>query len=249
MMDPNAEDELVLSLTLEHLKDSGEWPKLEDIHQKIHQELHVRADVQASARRLAPSPFVGGGFSYLGDRFALPLPVVAQSGEGRRLIECLVGFINLAREKYEKSRGQPEVTSEEFGTSLDLDARTGRAVCELMHSVPWVTDGGVSNAEGWSVTVAHEITRWAGLSDADDLLSRLEKIRRQDDEHLASLTRAKHRMMGLDDVASEGQANQERPGRLERAARYLEMHPLTRIAVIVGVGLGVVVGIVTLIRP
>lgn len=160
-----------------------------------------------------------------------------------------MGFINLAREKYENSRGQPEVTSEELRTALDVDARTGRALRELMHSVPWVTDGGVSNAEGWSVTVAHEITRWAGSRDGDDLVSRLEEIRRQDDQHLAALTRAKHRMMGIDDGAVEKDTSPEGPGRLERVARYLETHPVTRIVAIVGLALGVVVAVVSLVRP
>lgn len=248
-MEPSAEDELVLSLTLEHLKDSGEWPKLEDIHQRIYQELHLRADVQASARRLSPLPFVGGGYSYLGETFALPLAVVARSEEGRRLIDCLVGFINFAREKYENSRGQPDVTSHEFQASLGIDARTSRAVRELMHSAPWVTDGGVSNAEGWSVRVAHEITRWAGLRDGNDLLSRLEKIRRQDDQHLAALTNSKHRMMGLHDGPQPGwAASAEGPARLEGLARYLETHPVTRIVAIAGLGLGIVVAVATLAR-
>jgi hypothetical protein len=247
-MDARAEDELVLTLTLEHVKETGAWPKLEEIHQKIHQGLHVRADVQESARRLAPLPFIGGGYSHLGETFVPPLHVVAQTEEGRRLIACLVGFIDLARERYENSRGQPEVTSGEVQTSLEIDAPTGRAVRELVHSVPWVTDGGVSNAEGWSVTVAHEITRWAGLRDGEDLLSRLEEVRRQGDKHLAALTSAKHRMVGLHDSSSALDASPVAPGRLERAARYLEKHPVTRIAAIVGLALGVVVAVVSLIR-
>lgn len=78
-MDVSAEDELLLSLSIEHLKDTGTWPRLEDIHQKIHQELHLRADVLASARRLTPQPFVGGGYTHLGVTFAPPLDVLARS--------------------------------------------------------------------------------------------------------------------------------------------------------------------------
>lgn len=247
-MEPSADDELVLGLTVEYLKDFGEWPKLQDIHQKIHQELQKRADVQASARRLAPMPFVGGGYSFLGETFAPPLDVIATSDEGRRLIECLVGLINLAREKYENSRGRPEVTSGEFQAALGIDARTARAARELVHRVPWVTEGGASNAEGWSVTIAHEVTRWDGLRSADDLLLRLAEIRKRDDQHLAALTRAQHRMGGIEHGAGEGGKEPTRRGRWDRAASYLERHPLIRILGAFAIPLGIVVAILALVK-
>jgi len=245
-MESSAEDELVLSLTIEHLKEFGGWPKLEDLHQRIRQELHLRADVQESARRLAPTPFVGGGYSYLGETFAPPLEVVARIEEGRRLLECLVGFIKMAGVKYESYRGKPEVSSDEFEERLGVDPRTARAVRELMHSVPWVTDGGYSNEEGWSVTVAHEITRWDGLLDGEDLLSRLSKIRSEGEQHMAALTRAKQRMIRLDDVADH--EDEKVLSRWDRLANYLETHPVIRILAVLGIPIALVVGIVSLIK-
>jgi hypothetical protein len=247
-MEPSAEDDLVLSLTIEHLKEFGEWPKLQDLHQRIHQDLHLRADVQTSARRLAPQPFVGGGFSNLGETFAPPLDVVARSVEGRRLLECLVDFIKLARDKYESSRGQPEVTSDELQEKLGIDHRTARALRELAR-VPWVTDGSSSNAGKWSVTVAHEITRWDGLVDGDDLLSRLDQIRAKDERHLAALTRSKHRISGREAWdADEEYVEESRGKRWDTWASYLETHPAIRILAVLGIPIAVVAAIITLLK-
>lgn len=249
-MEPSAEDDLVLSLTLEHLKRNGAWPKLQDIHQWIHQELHLQADVQESARRLAPTPFVGGGYGHLGETFAPPLEVLSRSPEGRRLIECLVDFIKLAREKYVNQQGQPELTSDEMQGRLGVNVETARAVRELMHSVPFVTDGGHSNADGWSVTVAHEITRWEGLVDGADLFRRVAEIRARDAEHLAELTRAQHRMSRLDvePLIAEPHEVVTRRNRWDQLAGYLETHPAIRILAVLGIPLAIVVAIFTLLR-
>lgn len=249
-VETSAQDDLLISLSIQHLKEFGSWPKLEDVHQRIYQDLHARADVLASARRLAPKPFIGGGYSHLGEAFVPPLELVMRNKEGSRLVEGMVEFIKLACAKYESHRGQPELTSAEVQDALDVDSATARAIRELMHSVPWVTDGGASNAEGWSVTVAHEIvTRWDGLINGDDLLSRLARVRSTSDEHMAALTRAQEQMSGRDDGGAERRGDERSlPDRWDRWARYLETHPIIRILAVLGIPIALVVGIMSLIR-
>lgn len=196
-MDEREQDGLVLGLTIEHAKEHGHWPTLEPIHEHIHQVLHRRVDVKASARRLAPLGYVGGGYSTLRDTLAPRLDVIAHHEEGRRLLEYVVEFVRLACEKYERSTGQPEVTSKEVEASLQIDAGIVRAVRLFARWVPFVTDGGHGDADGWSVKVDPEVvTHWADLGDVDDLLARVEAISFRDKEHLARLTEAKHRMSG-----------------------------------------------------
>ena len=160
------------------------------------------------------------------------------------MIGYLVGFIDLALERYKRSVGRPVVTSQEFEESHHLDRRTARAVRELMHSVPWVTDGGSSNVEGWSVTIAHEVTRWEGLAGTDDLLERLQRLKQEGEEHLAALSDAISPLIHPPSLTSESTEAQLR--RSERIARYLESHPWIRIVAITAVPLGVVIGIVSL---
>lgn len=195
-MDERESDELVLQLAIEHVKENGEWPTLEPIHERIHQALHMRADVKASARRLAPLGYVGGGYTSLRETFAPSLAVVAQSDEGRRLLDHVVAFVRLALDKYQRSVGQPELTSDEVEAALQIDAGTARAVRHFVRWVPSVTNGGHVDAQGWSVKVDPEVTRWEDLRDVDDLLGRLEDSARLNNEHLAALTEAKHRMSG-----------------------------------------------------
>ena len=249
-MRPSEEEELVLRLTLEHLKETGGWPKLEDLHQRIHQELQVKVDVKETARRLYRQPFVGGGYSNLGETFAPPLEVIVQANEGRQLLRHVVNLIALARDKYEVSRGQPEITSDEFMDACGVEDTTARAVRELVHQVPGVTDGGTSNANGWSFTVHHEVTQWDGLLNDEDLLSRLREMRLKDQEHLGKLTEAKQSMSRYDArrPPSRSEDSSDETKTLVRVARYLEAHPVRRILTVVGIPLGIAVAIVTLIK-
>lgn len=249
-MEPSEEDELFLSLTIEHLKEAGGWPKLEDLHQRIHQELRLKVDVKEAARRLYRQPFVGGGYSNLGETFAPPLELIIRTNEGRRLIRHVVDLVGLARKKYEVSRGQPEIASDEFKNACGVDEPTARAVRELVRQVPGVTDGGTSNADGWSLTVHHEITRWDGLLDEEDLLERLRELRLKDQEHLAQLTEAKQSMSRYEPrrPLTRTEDSKDETKTLTRLARYLETHPVKRILTVVGIPLGIAVAIVTLIK-
>lgn len=203
-MDDDRQDELVLDLAIEYAKTNGEWPTLEPIHEHIHQVLHLRANVKESARRLAPLGYVGGGYTTLRDTFVPPLAMIARSAEGRRLLEYVVEFVKLACEKYESSVGQPDLASREVEASLGMDAGAARAVRLITRWVPSVTDGGHSDADGWSVKVDPEVMQWSDLQDVEDLLSRVDEISRQGHEHLGKLTEAQRYMSG---GLSEDRAN------------------------------------------
>jgi hypothetical protein len=110
-----------------------------------------------------------------------------------------------------------------------------------------VTDGGTSNDKGWCVTIAHEVTRWADLADVD-LLARLVEIRARDAEHLAGLTRAHHAMSGLGGGNVAVRRWSAWRQRWDRAAEYLEGHPVIRILAVFAVPLGVLATVVALTR-
>lgn len=98
-MDEGSEEEIVLRLAAEELLRTGEWPELRDIHRRIHQDLRVDVDVRSVARRLKPSPFVGGGYHDLGDTFAPSLRDLSRVREGQQLIDATLLFIQYARDK------------------------------------------------------------------------------------------------------------------------------------------------------
>lgn len=243
-MESSGEDELVLRLTIEHLKEAGGWPKLQDLHQRIHQELQLKADVQATARRLDRKPFVGGGYSHLGETFAPPLRLIARDEQGYRLLQGLVDYIGYAKEKYESFKGQPEVTSQELSERFDLDVATLRAVRELMHSVPSASDGGGSNDGGWTVRVADEIVSWPDELTPEKLLAEVDRREQEHQTQAAEMARAHHAMIDATRKAPYAVAPMpSEPPSEKDAVGWLESHPIIRGVLLVGA----VVGAVTII--
>lgn len=237
-MEEREQDELVLRLTIEYLKDVGRWPKLVDLHQRIHQELHLKVDVQAAARRLAPQPFVGGGYSYLGETFAPPVSLIAQSDEGYRLLEVLVRFIDFAKDKYQSARGQPEVTSREFIEKMDVDENTGLALRQLMSAVPFITDGGSSNHDGWRVTIADRIVGWPDELTPEGLLTELDRLAVENQAQAAALSSAHYDMIQASRKTTHAHLPSTRGADSGNdPVSVLERHPAVRAVLLLG-GIG-----------
>lgn len=250
-MDEEEQDAFVLRLTIEHLKEFGQWPKLQDLHQRVHQELRLNADVQAAARRLAPQPFVGGGYSYLGETFAPPVRLLAEDEEGYRLLEALTGVIEFAKEKYQSSRGQPEITSKELNDHLNVDEDTARALRELMHIVPFLTTGGSSNDEGWKVTVADEIVHWPDGLTTEGLLAELDRREDERRAQTAALSEAHYQMIEVSRRPSYVEEPQDVSSpALRDPVGVLAEHPVVRSLLLVGgiaTAIGAIIGTVVLV--
>lgn len=194
-MKPSAEEELLIELAIQHARAYGEWPKLEVLHQQIHQGSDLSVNTLDVAKRLAPKPFVGGGYTWLGDTFAPPPDVIARVDEGQEVLAAVRSWINLARGKYRATNGQPEITSAEFGEKTGVDPPTASAVRLVLGWFSDTTNGSQWNEEGWTITVGDEIVSWPSLASVDDLVA--EWLRRQQrHERLASAADdSKHRLL------------------------------------------------------
>lgn len=232
-MDDGPHDDLIVALTVQHVKATGEWPKLEVLHRKLHQELGLSVALQDVARRLAPQPFVGGGYSYLGETLALPLPVVARVEEGRRILGAVVAWINLARDRYRSSKGQPTITSGEFVSLPGIDEEVARAVRVLLGGLSDTTDGGHWNDEDWTLTVSDQIVSWPEGLTVDGLLGELERRARRDSAQAAAVAGAHHRM--IEEAKKPNRGNLVATNGMQRdPVRVLEGHPVVRGILLVG---------------
>lgn len=137
------EDELVLRLTVEHLRRTREWPELRDLHRRIHQELHEQVDVREVAKRLAPHPFLSV-YHDSGDTFAPPLHVLAWSRECDPLVDGVLSFIIYAHDKYLASSGETQITEAEFAAEAKVERDIASFIRELVSGVPFLTHGGGS---------------------------------------------------------------------------------------------------------
>ena len=194
-MDSSAEEELLIRLAIRHAKAHGEWPKLEVLHRQIHQGSDHSVSTLEVARRLAPKPFVGGGYTWLGDTFAPTPDLMARVDEGRQLLNAVMLWINLARAKYRTADGQPDITSAEFADETGVDPQIADAVRVVLGWFSDTTGGSQWNEEGWTITVGDEIVSWPLLASVDDLLA--EWSRRQQRHHQlgAIAANSKHELL------------------------------------------------------
>jgi hypothetical protein len=195
-MDPKEEDALVLRLAIEHLRATGEWPTLRNIHQRIHQHLDGEVDIEVRdvARRLAPHPFFSA-FQDLNDTFAPPLVVLGRVREGAPLLAGVLEFVVYALQRYRSSSGEALVSEVEFAAETDVPRDIAAVARRLVGGVPFLTHGGGSGPEGWYFTVSDDVIRWAKVDTVDDLLERLNAIEQQTMEQYAAISDAKARLV------------------------------------------------------
>lgn len=194
-MDPSAEEDLLIELALRHAKAHGEWPKLEVIHRQIHQGSDLSVKTLDVAKRLAPKPFVGGGYTWLGETFVPTPDLIARVDEGRQLLSAIVSWINLARKKYRTSEGQPNITRAEFVEETNVDPMTSDAIRVILGWFSDTTDGSHWNDEGWTITIADEIVNWPLLASVDDLLAEWSRRQQRHQQLGAAADSAKHQLL------------------------------------------------------
>lgn len=147
------------------------------------------------AKRLAPKPFVGGGYTWLGETFAVPPDLIARVDEGRQLLSAVGSWINLARAKYRAGEGQPEITSSEFIEETGIDQPTANAVRVVLGWFSGTTNGSQWNEDGWTINVADEIVDWPLLASAEDLVSEWSRRQQRHEVMAAGADSAKHQLL------------------------------------------------------
>jgi len=220
-MDPRQEDELVLRLTIEHLRATGEWPTLRNIHQRIHQHGDEEVDIEVRdvARRLAPHPFFSA-FHDLDDTFAPPLVVLARVSEAQPLLAGVLEFVVYALQKYRSSSGEAQVSEVEFAAETDVPRDIAAIARKLVDGVPFLTHGGGSGPDGWYVTVSDDVIRWAKVGTTDHLLERLNAIEQQTTQQYAAMADAKARL-----VRGEDQPPTPRPSKTDPDLGEVTLEP------------------------
>ena len=208
-MDPSAQEDILIRLAIQHVTTHGEWPKLEVVHRQIHQGTDLSVNTLEVARRLAPKPFVGGGYTWLGETFAPDPELIARVDEGRQLLNAIMLWINLARAKYRTADGKPDITSAEFVEETGLDPRLTDAVRVVLGWFSDTTDASHWNEEGWTITVDDKIVSWPLLASVEDLLAEWSR-RQQRHEQLGPVADdAKHRLLRATGRLAQAPVHQE----------------------------------------
>ena len=208
-MDPSDEEDLLIELSIRHAKAHGEWPKLEVLHRQIHQGSDFSVNTLDVAKRLAPKPFVGGGYTWLGDTFAPTPDLMVRVVEGRQLLNAVMLWINLARAKYRTADGQPDITRVEFVEETGVEPQITDAVRVVLGWFSDTTAGSQWNEEGWTITVADEIVSWPLLASVDDLLAEWSRRQQRHEQLGAVAAHSKHRLLMATDRVSQRPSEEE----------------------------------------
>lgn len=153
-----------------HFRTTGEWPRARDMDLDYGEFLDPLGGLEVLCRQLGPDRIWCGSPAGEHDRVTVSLVGIRECEGAEESIREFLAAVSFAAGQYRERRGKDaSVRTQDLVTGLGMDEVTARRALEMLAMGDSLVQGGGGGV--W--TLAHPVSKFAGVQTFDDYLARV----------------------------------------------------------------------------